>query len=663
MTTLCGMRFIAWQTIMTENKGYIPVIDGLRAVAITFVVSYHYFPKVVEFGFLGVDIFFVISGYVITRSILYEFHFGEFKAKTFFEKRIRRLAPATLVSLLFTLVISMFLMLPSDLESIAKASISNLLNVQNFLFSSSIGYFDTSIRSSPVLHTWSLAVEEQFYLLAPLFVFLIARTRRNHFLLFLCLTSFASFASVILFSESHPAAIFYLLPFRAFELLAGVILAAVENEPYVKSISRRLPSVGLILALLILFISCANFEARDTFPNVTVLPIIMSTIAIIVYAKARLAKIILGNKLMVTIGKLSFSLYLYHYPVLKLAETYELRSIGVHEKIALLIFTGVTSWCSFRFLENRYRVFGSTRELITTIGLISILIVGLSSTILIREGYIRNFDIEKKEFLEYYDRSGQDTPYLRFLALNYGNGDCESPEILKMAISKKCFFPAKSNEGSETVVLWGDSHAHHLLAGFKQHLPQNVNLLVLTMNGCAPEILPEVESSQSLRCQKHNRTALKKIQSLKGVNVVISTVHPPEFQKLKTFLREFRNASPDSHVLFIGPAPSYVAPFSEIFINRFWNSREVSSTVGLDESAERREKKFISDLRRLSLTYKITYFSVYSKICSNHECQFRISPNDRQIFIWDHSHLSIAGSIYVGKEIVRMMNLDGPRKH
>lgn len=648
---------------MTENKGYIPVIDGLRAVAITLVVSYHYFPKVVEFGFLGVDIFFVISGYVITRSILYEFHFDEFKAKTFLEKRIRRLAPAILVSLLFTLVISMFLMLPSDLESIAKISISNLLNVQNFLFSSSIGYFDTSIRSSPLLHTWSLAVEEQFYLLAPLFVFLIARTRRNHFLLFLCLISVASFASVILFQESHPAAIFYLLPFRAFELLAGVILATVENEPYVNSISRRLPSVGLILALLILFIACANFKARDTFPNVTVLPIIMSTIAIIVYAKARLAKLILGNRLMVTIGKLSFSLYLYHYPVLKLAETYELRSISVHEKIALLIITVVTSWCSFRFLENRYRFFGSTRELITTIGLMSIFIVGLSSTILIREGYIRNFGVEEKKFLEYYDRNGQDSPYLRFLALNYGNGDCESQEIVKIAISRKCFFPANSYEGSETVVLWGDSHAHHLMAGVKQHLSQNVNLLILTMNGCAPEILPEVESSQSLKCRKHNSAALKKIQSLKRVNVVISTVHPPEFQKLETFLREFRNASPNSNMLLVGPAPTYVAPFSEIFINRFWNSREVSSQVGLDESAERREKKFISDLRRLSPTYKIKYFSIYSKLCSNHVCQFRISPNDRKIFIWDQSHLSIAGSSYVGKEIVRMMNLDGPSKH
>jgi hypothetical protein len=93
------------------------------------------------------------------------------------------------------------------------------------------------------------------------------------------------------------------------------------------------------------------------------------------------------------------------------------------------------------------------------------------------------------------------------------------------------------------------------------------------------------------------------------------------------------------------------------------SSREISSAVGLDESAERREKKFISDLRRLSSTYKIKYFSVYSKMCSTHVCQFKISPNDRQIFIWDYSHLSLAGSSYVGKDIVRMMNLDGSSKH
>jgi peptidoglycan/LPS O-acetylase OafA/YrhL len=223
------MRVLGWP-ILSELR-YRPDIDGLRAIAVLGVVLFHAGVQPLTGGFSGVDVFFVISGFLISSIIIKEIRRGDFSLATFYERRIRRIFPAFLVVVLFSTILAYLLLLPRDFESFGKSLAAAGLSLSNVLFWKESGYFDSSAELKPLLHTWSLGVEEQFYLFFPLLLLFVARFFKQRWVGWILAIAVVSFLLSVWGVRYQPSAAFYLLPTRAWELALGCLLAMGAVPP------------------------------------------------------------------------------------------------------------------------------------------------------------------------------------------------------------------------------------------------------------------------------------------------------------------------------------------------------------------------------------------------------------------------------------------------
>jgi len=252
------------------HLAYRPDIDGLRAIAVLAVVLFHAGVRSMSGGFVGVDVFFVISGYLITSILLRDINRKSFSMITFWEHRIRRILPALLAVIIFCLVAGWFLLLPEDYKGLGQQVFSQGFFASNILFYLQSGYFDSANDTKPLLHTWTLAVEEQFYLFYPIGLFLLWRIMTPvNVRLIILLTFILSFALSIYGVENHPSATFYLLPTRAWELMLGALTAMVRAPDFKKAyMPNLLASLGLTAIALPVFI----YESHTPFPGLAALP-------------------------------------------------------------------------------------------------------------------------------------------------------------------------------------------------------------------------------------------------------------------------------------------------------------------------------------------------------------------------------------------------------
>jgi peptidoglycan/LPS O-acetylase OafA/YrhL len=255
-------------------------VDGLRAVAVLFVLLFHAEIKYISGGFIGVDVFFVISGYLITSIIHTEIEKGEFSLMRFYERRIRRIIPALMSILLFSLIAGWFLFLPTEFEAFGRTLTAASVFASNIVFYREAGYFDLSAFLKPLLHTWSLSIEEQFYICFPLCMIIIKRFLKSRFRLFMTvglLTSFA--ASILLLDVGQNSAAFYLLPTRAWELLVGSLLAL---GAYPKLQNERIHDLLSITGLALVLFGGLYLTRASQFPGPSALYPTVGT-ALIIY--------------------------------------------------------------------------------------------------------------------------------------------------------------------------------------------------------------------------------------------------------------------------------------------------------------------------------------------------------------------------------------------
>ena len=259
---------------------YRPDIDGLRAVAVLSIVFFHLDIPPFTGGYVGVDIFFVISGYLITSIIVRELQAGNFSIARFYERRVRRILPALVVVLVGTLLLGLLLLNPAQLEDLGKAAAATSVFSSNIFFFLGAGYFDGPSELKPLLHTWSLAVEEQFYILFPFVLILIARYAGGKFGGWLTALALLSFIACVAYTPQDETATFYLIPFRAWELLIGGILAVQLFRPLENKAARNLLSAaGLVMMLVAVFM----FTPETLFPGYTAALPTLGT-ALIIYA-------------------------------------------------------------------------------------------------------------------------------------------------------------------------------------------------------------------------------------------------------------------------------------------------------------------------------------------------------------------------------------------
>lgn len=354
---------------------YRPDIDGLRAFSIIAVVIYHAFPSLMPGGFVGVDVFFVISGYLITGIILGEQTTGSFSVAEFYRRRIKRIIPALLLVMVFCLVAGWWVLLPHEYGALGRQTAAASVFVPNILFWTEAGYFDTDSRLKPLLHLWSLGVEEQFYLVWPLLLLATLRNRFAALALVVALLT-ASFCLNV-FVTGDRAASFFLPQFRIWELLLGALLAALGA----RSVSPVQKNLASLAGLLLLVTAVYAIDRKSQFPGWwALLPTLGATLLIFAGPDTAINRG-LGTRALVFIGKISFPLYLWHWPLLTFARIMEQGEPEPAVRIAAVVCSGVLAWLSYRLVEARLRYHpGRFTPVWLMIGLFAIGLAGLVIT-------------------------------------------------------------------------------------------------------------------------------------------------------------------------------------------------------------------------------------------------------------------------------------------
>ena len=332
-----------------------PEIDGLRAIAVLSVIFYHYLPAAFPGGFVGVDVFFVISGYLITGRIASEIGTNRFSLLEFYERRIRRIVPALALMYVLVLLSSSLILFPRDWHFQSRVAAYVIPFLGNYALYQNAGAYGGEFASHiPLLHTWSLAVEEQFYLFFPLLMLAIQRFARGRYSTVLWILTLLSFVLCVTGVRVAPLATFYLPQFRAWELLLGALLAVGGFSPPGNASVR-----GVMTLSGLLLIAGADLFLRPTTPNpseYTLLPCI-GAVAILYAAsdKTMPAGRLLDNRIMRRIGLWSYSLYLAHWPLLVLAEYYAFDPLSALARGVLLAATFVIGALSWRYVEQPFR--------------------------------------------------------------------------------------------------------------------------------------------------------------------------------------------------------------------------------------------------------------------------------------------------------------------
>ena len=455
---------------------YRPEIDGLRALAVLSIIFYHTEFRFLDYelfkgGFIGVDIFFVISGYLITSIIFKDLNFNNtFSFKYFYERRIRRILPVLILVILTSFIFSWFFLLPQNFIDFSKSSFYSLGFSSNFYFwYSGQQYGAESGFLKPLLHTWSLSVEEQYYILFPFIFVLVFKYFKKYIIYFLFISLIISLCIADWGSKNYPSFNFYFLLTRGWEFLAGSILSYFEIKNGYRSKNQTLifilPKIGLVLVLLSIFL----FNDRIYHPSFySIIPIIGACLIIWFSNKGELIFRIFSTRIMVGIGLISYSLYLWHYPIFVFDRIIEFSDGSIFKKIFLGILLFLISIFSFYIVEKPSRNSKNKFRIIISIILIfySIIII-LNNKIISNNGFKNRFpqilDFREKEILR------DPVSFIRC------NGD-------EPSIEKTCSFNRLSNK---KVYLVGDSHNWNLMPDLKKKLVnKDYQFITLVYNGC-----------------------------------------------------------------------------------------------------------------------------------------------------------------------------------
>jgi len=346
-------------TLSPSGFAYRPDIDGLRAVAVLAVVLFHLGFARLEGGFLGVDIFFVISGYLITSIITPKVVAKTFSFKDFYLKRIRRLIPPALVTVALTFVASAFILDPTDLLAMAKSAIASVFSVSNILFFTEAGYWDAQSELKPLLHTWSLGVEEQFYFFWPLLVFLLWKSiPQRKFVVAFAIITLIGIAVSEWMLRLNPSAAFFLLPARVFEFSIGACFAFIgKTALWTRIGTMALRSILGWASFLIILATIWIYKGDTPFPGLNgVLPCLATALLLLCGTGIKpipVLNALLSNSLMSWIGRLSYSLYLVHWPVLALMRYKVGLELHLHHQIIAAVIMGILALLLYYGVESR----------------------------------------------------------------------------------------------------------------------------------------------------------------------------------------------------------------------------------------------------------------------------------------------------------------------
>jgi peptidoglycan/LPS O-acetylase OafA/YrhL len=494
----------------SAERAYRADIDGLRALAILSVVFYHAGPAWLPGGFTGVDVFFVISGYLIGGQIYRELCNGAFSYLRFYQRRAKRILPALYAVLVFTLLAASFLLSPGEFTELAKEAFAATLSASNVWFWATTNYFAGNSELNPLLMTWSLGVEEQFYVVIPLMLVLMAGLRRKWILpatIAVCLLSLAIAASL---AARFPMMVFYLLPARAWELGAGVALAVTELNRKSSLLSGALAQIAGFAGLALVLAPMFLLSAHSALPVPPLISSVVGTALSIAVPRCWMNRQLLSLPGLTFIGRISYSWYLWHWPLLAFMHIIG----GAHLPAAAPALAVATSFAaavlSWRFIERPFR--GSLRApapMLMRYGLAAAALLLLYGLVGFSRGVPQRFPA--LAHMEAVGRALSNDPCLAGLTKN-------EPSLKPACVG--------SSPTGQAVALWGDSHSAALAPGFRSAAAtQGYAFVQLGKASCPPLIgathfIPR-QPLLAAGCERFNRKALALLQADRNIRVVV----------------------------------------------------------------------------------------------------------------------------------------------
>lgn len=481
---------------------YIKSIDGLRAIAVSLVIVFHFFPTVIPNGYLGVDLFFVISGFLISKIIHKKILEERFLFKDFYLSRVRRILPATLAVLVTTSIMALLLMTAPDLMRYAESLLSSIGFSANIYFWRTGGYFGFNDTLKPLLHIWSLSVEEQFYFLFPLFFYCLYKYSRSKSLIYfifsiVILLSFFLNIYLLSIGGSNPA--FFLTPARAWQFACGAMFATFQLSRQPQIYSRALSLIGITLVLV-------NFiYVPVTFPDATLLTIGACIFLCQSHLKTLLINKILSLNSMRFVGKISFSLYLWHWPVVVFVNYVWLDTPSTFILLLSLLFTLILSTLSWRYIEEPLRQASSSKKTYMIVISSSSCLILFSSIALYYKGFPeRHSDMVNK------------------LSENIGTHyRCSIDQYRSYNGTRACAFGEDVSK-EFTVALVGNSHAQMYAPAFEKSLTSsNKRGLLIPLSGCLPTINYNI-SPECLNLAQRNYHSVLEDKKIKTVILALT---------------------------------------------------------------------------------------------------------------------------------------------
>ena len=628
-------------------------IDGLRALAVLSVIFFHLGFQVFSGGFVGVDIFFVISGYLITSIIVAEKTSEGFSLINFYERRARRILPALFVVLLACLPLALLWMFPPELKSFSESLMAVPTFISNIYFWRTSGYFASAAELKPLLHTWSLAVEEQFYIFFPLFLMLTWRLRERWILTILGLVAGASLALSQWTSYAFPVAGFFVLPTRAWELLAGAFIALYFSRQRSgsdnRTSKRALHEFGSGIGLLLIGWGVFGFDKHTPFPSLYALVPVLGASLIIVFAGPQtIVGQLLGSKGLVGVGLISYSAYLWHQPLIAFAYLRMLDELPSQVFLAGLIAINLLlAYLTWRYVETPFR----NKQLVTRrhvfLGgaLGSLFFIGLGLLIQHHEKEFSQFDKKQLDFLSYFENSAPAFEYFAKIDQKTAyREDCNLAWRVEHGggtIDPSCYVTTKEN----SIFIWGDSHAQQLYYGINRSLPDKWGLLQIATSGCVAAI-DAAENSKNL-CASANLFAYKKIKEVKPQVVIIGQQSSHNVTNM-TKIADALISVGVGKVIFTGPVPHWRANLPNLIVANFLPDIPVKAFYGLKSEVLKLD-------REIKLTFPKTpnvfYVSLIDYFCNENGCAVYYGNDPKSgITTWDYGHLTPIASYYLARD-------------
>lgn len=520
---------------------YRAEIDGLRTVAVLPVIFYHAGLPGFGAGYIGVDIFFVISGFLITTNIAVEIQNGAFKLVHFYERRARRILPALFAILLFCVPAALVVSTKPELENFGRCLSYVSVFLGNVYFWSTASYFDTASDLKPLLHTWSLAVEEQFYLFFPLLLMAGWKRSRKAIVATLVIIAAISFSMSVWGSTRAPTSNFYLLPFRFWELAVGAFAAFWRLRQGAGASRRSVEEFVSIAGLALIAYSLLAYNQDTPFPGVYALAPVCGAALVILFGHQKTwVGRFLSLSPMALIGKISYSAYLWHQPTFAFARQAMIDPPGKAMMFGFSCLSLYLAYLSWRFVEAPFRSRGVSRRMIFIVSAAGIAIfcfAGWGVNAKARSIQLTPLELKMDAFAE----SRAPSWHTCFL---------DSSKQPPQAFQPEC---RAGEAATRKIMVWGDSHTAYLSAGFA---PLGVSIIEYTANSCPP-IYANVFPAQKY-CWPINQYVLSEVERIKPDVVVLDGYwfrYTHRVQEISKTVDEIGRRSPSTHIIVVGSVP------------------------------------------------------------------------------------------------------------